>query len=380
MNKKASALILSVVMLLSMVAPAGTVAADSSAVDSSSSSDEFIELDDDRSLWEEAPLTLRIDDPIGATELLKPETTLSGDAVPRDDVLLDRNPLAVYNQGDTLELSFSPTTSPDDADSFDLVVGYVSDSDEVAMPSNLDISALDEFLTDENVEFDRLDDDLSGSSFDVSYDAAEPGLYTFVLVEEGEFDTTDGNLDGEGTIYGIDAAPVQTAPSESLDLQTESPVIGDDLEFDVEAGFDADDGAVDHVVAVFDEDAVAAEKQEIIIDELNSETSADDFEVRTSIESVDGVAETEAVTVFGQQIGERSIAGPTTPGDLISFFGTDLETTTTDNATILNASMTAVSDRNTTETVTVEHSIVGSREPTTSSTLRLVTTKQRCRR
>lgn len=333
---------------------------------------ELISVNESVNVWDRAVYPLRVDRTQDGVATSVDNLDIKGSQSGMGVKSLDINQLVVYEDLDSLELDFDSSRAlagdQFEGEDVDLISVRGTTVDAPEVPTTLDIDELREFLADqaesEEFVFDipdtgELDDDGEG---EFAVDNPEAGVYSFVLVRTADGDgasVTDGNLsiDGEIDILGADSAVVQETSSEvTVDSTHET---GDTIEFDVDANLDTQDDRVEHAVALWNESDVSDQDITIVApDNVDSDTSMEDFTIEHSIERVAGVATMEdGVSAFGTDLSDRRSAGIFELQDLLTSLANDFEFDGPDlepGDEIVNGSATSVNVTDSDTTIEVE--------------------------
>lgn len=386
---RGAAVVMALVLLLTPIAGAtgSAVAAPSSALDGpdvtaqadSEISGNFINTTDSVDIWDRSVLPLRVDrsDSVGtATSVENMDIIVESSA--GSDFLrdADNNNLVVYRDNTTLDLGFDAgraAAGPDlEGTSVHLIAAKAESAEDPELPSTGNVDALRTFIQEEsdnedivfeNVTTTQVSDETADFQYDLSQESRGAGSYVFMAVQtqSGSGITVENqniSVDGESNILGVDTALVQqTASDVSVDDEYE---VGETIEFTAESNLVTEEDRVEHVVALWNESAVADEELTIIApDDISSDTTTGDFTVNHSIAKVSGVQNaSDDVSAFGRTLSSNQRAGVFDLADVVTFLANDGEfsqpETNRVGDTVINASMTSVNTTSPNTTIEVE--------------------------
>ncbi|WP_159440173.1 PKD domain-containing protein [Natronorubrum thiooxidans] len=327
------------IMLLAPIAGVvGTAGATNTSGQQADDPENYIELNDDVSVWKQAALPFRT-----ATETDTTITELPGLSVQttgEGDSPLNRESLSVYKTGDTVGFSYDHSNA--DTAQFSEAQVLIGHLDENVTEDDVDMDSFpttgDELLTElaqnnledlnNNVSFELESvDDVTAEDFE--YTPTDSGFYTFVMVEGQDnldLDGDDVTIDESVSVIGIEQLVAHDKPSE-VSVSAGEP--GDDVTFDIETTLGDD---VNHAVVLYNADDFDDSSMTFnVTDELTTDLSVEDVIIEHSVEEVNGVQNLEDdVEFLGESIENRTASGFTQFGDIITFLGNDADFETPD--------------------------------------------------
>ncbi|MDB9235643.1 CARDB domain-containing protein [Halorubrum ezzemoulense] len=386
-SSKASAVLFAVMMLLAPIAGAtgSAMAASPSSTDGGSITTQgstasleggFTNATEGVSIYERAALPLQLDRSGGDAIATSTEsfTTILKSPSDRERTLRSagNRSLVVYDANSTVDFSFNinRTGGGDiDGDNIHLIAARAESSDDPSLPSLVDIQDIGDFVEEEadneNIVFENAStSEVTDGTTSFGYNfSGNAGGYVFMAVRTDSgsgVNVSDGNIavDGQVSVLGADTAfAQQTASDITVDNEEE---VGDNITFEVDAGLQTNEDQVEHVVALWNESDVSDETLTIVApDEINSDTTASDFAINHTIETVAGVQNVEDdVSAFGRNLETNRRGGVFELADIVTFIANEgefgePETNRVDTSTI-NASMTAVNATTAETNITVE--------------------------
>lgn len=318
-------------LLVVLAAAATAVSAhdtDDDQIDIDDSDDELIELDESVSVWTEATYALSLKHPNETDAMTSPllagtpsrtvagstargtaidgttsqpaASALDGDSLLQFRFWADRGADTTQFAGTNTSMVIAKLDSPaDPAVDGTAELSAARAAELLVADDRDDRASFDTQFTDDGSRDMRvIDDDGFFATYYGLDEAVDGGIYAFYVVEtvDGPEPTAeDGELsvDGELRVLGIETVAVHDGQSTvAVDAEHE---LGDTVEFAVEA----DGETVDHTVAVFDESALAGERiDQATVEPVGGTLTASDITVSHSA-AINGVADTESVSVFG---------------------------------------------------------------------------------
>jgi|AntDeeMinimDraft_5_1070356.scaffolds.fasta_scaffold00222_9 hypothetical protein len=342
-------------------------------------SGELFEINEDVDAWERSIVTLRADDDGAAYTL--PNAGWQIESPSGDQASLNRDPVPVYDNGQTVRMTFDPDRAQK-ADDYladqktQLIAAHLDETGNGDVPRTT-AEAFDLLDTDnaddvnENVSFSVADGGELASGENEYTDSVEAGhtVYFLVTVKDGDGVQVakDGDVtgvDGDVTVVGMEHV-VARAGAGTVDAPSKVRP-GKTASFDVDASEleAADAGStINQGVVVYDEETYV--NQRFLI-ELNDNVS-EDFDVdedatfHSDVDEVNGVARLDdQVSIFGRQVGDGRVTGSAGLGFIFDFAGeqagTDMPGVEDGSAdtVVLDASTTMVSGSSADRTVEVE--------------------------
>lgn len=363
------AIVLSVVLVFSMVAPPALAA---SPPDNETFSTNGVDV------WEESIFTLRHDFKEAPTSI-KTGSFFAG-LGDEDAASLNRDYVGTRTAGDTVTLTFDTTkVVRSDTDitgnQMQVFAARVTGSGEPVTTFSEAIDLISKDNANTNATFEPVEESVSIADGETSVShTGDAGHYVYFAVdrETGSFDITDGNIeieDGTPTIIGVEQISFQRgSPSSVAAPDVAEP--GDDLSFDIDTTNQFDQDDVTHTVLVYEEETFSdineGEFRINVTDrsEINSEFNlSEDAILEHEINEVNGVADVEdGIEVNGIDISDGRVSRSVSLGSVVDFVAEDINANppsdtigTMDEGEVrLDASVTAVAQERPNQTVTVE--------------------------
>lgn len=259
----------------------------------------------------------------------------------------NKNPLGVYDAGDSVTVSFDDDRANVDIsgeDNIELVAARYTPEDGEGIPESTG-DALD-LLSDidkanANASFEILNNDItySGGEYTDSFTFDTEGQYVlFAAVTEDSnngFETTNSNpgdssldegnvsVDGDVAIIGMDQLSVQQKGTYNVGA-TSDVAPGNNITLSIDAGDLSTQPDVTHAVAVYDKSKFEEEAEFDLV--ANSSafgkdfSFADDSQLEHNINEVNGIARIEnGTTINGDNLSDGKITAPRTPTDIVDF-------------------------------------------------------------
>ncbi|XVH32202.1 PGF-CTERM sorting domain-containing protein [Haloferacaceae archaeon DSL9] len=373
MLRKKKTQIRAVLLTALMIGSLFAVAAPAYADHSSSVDGEFVDVDENVSVWDRSVLPLRADTSNAETEIdALPDVWIEqGD----DKLHVERDSVGVFGAGDTVAFDFERRSGAQtrglglEDDRVQIHAIKLDDGVSTQQMPQTD-AQLRTLLTSEEAnerteitEVDASDVTVEGGEFSFEHTFDESGMYLVtvsVTEKDGEgIMTEDGDVvgvDGQVNVVGAEGVAVQQASASLEDAESNPYEAGDDIDLTFDSGLDADDG-VTHAVAVYNEETFANGEFTVVVpDDLDGDTTLDDLTVRHSIGTVDGVSDFEEVDRLGASAGMISGSGQFGLDTVLSYFLSQLDQpspTFEPGDENLNASATGLSSDDSVETLTV---------------------------
>ena len=363
------ALVLSVVLVLSMVAPPVLAQDDTSIPDDETFTTNSVEV------WEESIFTLRHDFDDAPTSVETGDFQAGLGDTPNTS--LNRDYLGVRTAGDEITLTYrTDRVQQSEADitgkNVQLIAARVTGSGEPVTTFSEAVDLISQENANTNATFEIVEDSVSLSDGETSFThEGSAGHYVYFVVDRdgGTFDVDEsGNIEIDSStprIIGVEQVTFQRGPPSSVS----APAIaerGDDLSFDIDASnqFSTDD--VTHTMLVYDESkfsnvnqgrfVVQITDRSAIDDELNL---SEDAELFHEINEVNGVADVDdGIEVNGIDISDGRVSRAVSLGSVVDFVAEDIEGNSPDTKPTgdvrLDASVTADARESSDHDVTVE--------------------------
>jgi PGF-pre-PGF domain-containing protein len=394
-----------VVLLLLSIASVGftdtTVAQPSNPTDNLDSNELFNGTEDGQVVvWEPAFVPLRTNDTQAETQVPLPDPNAGGrllleelgdgnsftseDDGQKSESLItyfneERNPVGVHNTG-SVTISYdssrikNATSDISGENNVDFIAARLTGSGQGFPEDYADAVTLfgDIDAANANATFEEISSDVSldGGTYSTDHNFDTPGEYVvYATVNNGSQNgfeiNNDGNIssiDGDVALVGTDLVSIQKT-SDTLTSSPRNPTVGDDLDFEIDTSNSYSDSQnMTHVVAVYDKDVFEGSKFDLVV---NRSALGPNFElepnsqIEHSIKDADGVANiSDGIKINGVELSNGNISRSVGLGAIIDRLGEDLETETpqTDpiGDTVINASVTGVTNASPTTTVTVE--------------------------
>ncbi len=325
-------------------------------------------------VWERAFLPLRADTENASVSV--PNADWRVRDADDDETSLNRDPVGVYDEDQTVTLTFDPSDASFSSSSFDgtdveLIAAHVEESGDASVPSNvseaLDLLTLEN--ANENASFTEVTTKTLGSGSEAfSFNPDDSGVYVFFLAvpesgEDGFVIDGSGNIssvDGNVSIIGVEAVAVRKGEP-NVDAPS-SVVRGDSADFTVNDPAVAGE-PLHHLVVLYHESTF--ENGDFVLNLTDDPNRDFDVEnnstILTSIDEVNGVATLEEpVGAFGVEVDDGSFSGSASTASIVEFVaesaGTDqpgVEDFDPNSDVILHGSAVGA-NRSATTTLTVE--------------------------
>lgn len=364
------AIILSVVLVISMLAPPVVAQTDDIPTDETFTTNNV-------EVWEESIFTLRHDFEDAPTAVETGDFRAGlGDS---GDASLNRDFLGVRTAGDEVTLTYDPDRAQlSGADlsgnNVQVIAARVTGSGEPVTTFTEATDLISQENANSNATFEEVESDLSLDSGETTFNhTGNAGHYVYFVVDKtnGDFSVDNGDIeiaDPTPTIIGVEQITFQRGSPATVS----APAIaepGEDLSFDVDTTNRFAEDNVTHTVMVYDQSKFSDINQGRFTiqvsdrSEINEDFNlSEDAELFHEINEVNGVADVEdGIEVNGIDISDGRVSRAVSLGSVVDFVAEDIDgnapgTTATNNEgnVVLNASVTADAQQNRDHTVTVE--------------------------
>lgn len=362
------AIILSVVLLLSMLAPPVVASNHNDIPDDETFRTNSVDV------WEESIFTFRHDfeDAPTAVETgdFRAGLGTGGNAT------LNRDFLGVRTAGDEVTLSYNPNRAQlSNADlsgnNVQVIAARVTGSGEPVTTFTEAVDLISQENANSNATFEEVESDQSLNSGETTFThTGDAGHYVYFVVDKstGEFSVDNGDIEiatETPTIIGVEQITFQRGSPATVSAPAISEP-GEDLSFDLDTTNQFAEDNVTHTVMVYDQSKFSDINQGKFTiqvsdrSEINEDFNlSEDAELFHEINEVNGVADVEdGIEVNGIDISDGRVSRAVSLGSVVDFVaedidGNDPDTTATGDVR-LDASVTADAQRDRDHTVTVE--------------------------
>jgi len=369
------ALVLSVVLVLSMVAPP-VLATQPEGIEDETFTTNGVEV------WEDSIFTLRHDFEDAQTSVETGNIRAGlGSGPDAPDTSLNRNNIGIRNAGESVTLRFTNRTalsSKDIADSeVQLIAAKVTGSGEPVTTFSEAVDLISQENANDNATFENVpieNTSLQGGETTFEH-TGNAGHYVYFLVDtdDGRFGVDSGVISKEDTprIIGVEQITFQRDSPTSVNAPaTASP--GEDMQFEIDTSeeFSSDEGSVTHTVLVYDRSKFTDFGQGYFSVQVKDRSRIDsdfnlseDAELLHEIDEVNGEANVEeGIEVNGIDISDGQVSRAISLGQVVDFVAEDLDANEPSNTinvdetgedVRLDASVTALAERDRDETINV---------------------------